>query len=212
MLEHIKPPIFVSKRIFDIILSSFFLIILSPVFILFSLLIFLEHLFQKRPLDPIFYKGTRISRGEKFKIIKFNIFDQRILNILRKNNLQVDTKTLEHNKQILLIGRLLRQVYLDELPQLYNVLKGDMSLVGPRPLNPKVFESNNEIYTPTQELLKAGMAGNFQSHINSDKESNTELNDEYYQYYISHKGWQVILFDIKILFNTLIVVLRARGI
>ena len=207
-----KPPIFISKRIFDIIFSLFFLLLFSPFFALVILLIFLEHCFRGNPLNRIFYRGVRFSRGEKFTLLKFNIFDQKKIKELRNNNIQVDTKTLETNKQTLFIGRVLKQTYLDELPQLYNVLKGEMSLVGPRPLNPKVYKSNYEHYTPTQALLQAGIAGNYQSHINSDLESNTKLNDEYYQYYIDHKGWQVILLDIKILFSTLIVVLRARGI
>ena len=110
------------KRLFDIIFSFWALIILSPLFLVICVIIFFT------PDCKIFFSHERRGRkGKPFKIYKFQTMKNSTPNCA--------TGDLEHPEQyITKIGRILRKTSLDELPQLWNILKGDMSFVGPRPL------------------------------------------------------------------------------
>ena len=101
---------------------------------------------------------------------------------------------------------------MDELPQLFNVLKGDMSLVGPRPVNPEIYERHVKKGLSGKELVKAGIAGPFQSQKGNHTKTDVELDMEYAQFCKNNSGIRVVLYDIKILLKTFIVVLKAKGI
>ena len=110
------------KRLFDIFLSLFALIILSPLFLIICIINFLT------PDTRVFFSHERRGRrGKPFKIYKFQT--------MKNNTPNCATGELENPEQyITKLGRILRKTSLDELPQLWNILKGDMSFVGPRPL------------------------------------------------------------------------------
>jgi len=109
------------KRLFDVFFSCFFLILLSPIFIFVSMLIKLDS------PGPVFYKGMRVGlNGRLFKMLKF----RTMVNNAEKIG---GSSTPEDDPRITRVGRLLRRFKLDELPQLINVCKGEMSFVGPRP-------------------------------------------------------------------------------
>lgn len=110
-----------TKRIFDIIFSLLGLVILSPLFGIISILIKLED------GGPIFFRGTRIGwRGKPFKIFKFRTM---VVNAEKIGGFSA----ADDDPRITKIGKFLRRYKFDELPQLINVLKGEMSIVGPRP-------------------------------------------------------------------------------
>ena len=109
------------KRSFDILLSLFGLILLSPVLIVVSLLI------RREEGGPVFYRGVRVGRhGEPFKIFKFRTM---VINAEESGG----PSTANNDPRITRVGRIIRKHKLDELPQLINVFKGEMSFVGPRP-------------------------------------------------------------------------------
>lgn len=120
------------KRAFDVAVSALALLLLVPVFILIALLIKLED------GGPVFYRGVRVGRhGKLFRIYKFRTMvpDAERLG---------GSATPDDDPRITKIGKLLRKYKLDELPQLINVLKGEMSLVGPRPEVPRYVEMFSE--------------------------------------------------------------------
>lgn len=122
------------KRLFDILISGFGLLVLSPLFIIIAVWI------KSDSEGPIFYKQTRVGKGNKdFQLLKFRSMVQ-----------QADTNGLltvgEHDSRVTHAGYFLRKYKLDELPQLINVFKGDMALVGPRPEVRKYVD----MYTPEQ--------------------------------------------------------------
>lgn len=128
-----------GKRLFDFIASLTGILILSPVFILISLIIILTDGL------PVFYKHKRIGRNFKtFYVLKF----RSMVKDADKKGLQI---TSADDPRITKIGKLLRKSKLDELPQLINVLKGDMSLVGPRP---EVDKYVNIFKNDYREILK----------------------------------------------------------
>lgn len=133
-----------AKRLFDIICSSAMIIILSPVLIVLSVMIKLDS------KGPVLFKQVRVTTyGRKFKIWKF----RTMVDHADKLGTQVTTKG---DTRITRMGHLLRKVRLDELPQLFNVLKGDMTFVGTRPEVPKYVAHYTEEMMATF-LLPAGV-------------------------------------------------------
>jgi lipopolysaccharide/colanic/teichoic acid biosynthesis glycosyltransferase len=121
------------KRTFDMVMSSIGLILLSPFFLIISILIKMDS------KGPILFKQTRVGRYEKdFKILKF----RTMVTDAEKRGAQI---TVGRDSRITRVGHLLRKSKLDELPQLLNVFKGDMSLVGPRPEVPRYTQYYDEV-------------------------------------------------------------------
>lgn len=127
------------KRCFDIIAASFGLLILSPLLITIALMI------KREDHGPVFYKQIRVSKdGRKFKMYKFRSMfvnaDQMLDELKEKNDVEGPIFKMKDDPRITKIGHFIRKHSLDELPQFINVIKGDMSLVGPRPPLPSEVE------------------------------------------------------------------------
>ncbi len=207
-------PVPLAKRAFDIIVSVLLLILLSPLLLIIIAADLLEFAVLPSSRGRIFYWEERISQDQPFVLYKFRIFKESALENFQKNNGIVQTKALEHNPaNLTFVGRLLRQAYLDEIPQLINVLKGDMSLVGPRPTNVKNYETKLAKGNVAKGLIKAGLTGFFQSHkgLRLDKDQET-MDMEYIEFVKNNPGWRVVLFDLKIILISIKTVLRAEGI
>jgi O-antigen biosynthesis protein WbqP len=117
---------FIFKRIVDVILASCLLVCLAPIYLIIAILIILQD------GGPAIFKQMRIGKaGENFKFYKF-----RSMPLITPNVESMDTKKI----QITPFGKFIRRTNLDELPQFYNVLKGDMSFIGPRPPIPKQLD------------------------------------------------------------------------
>ena len=188
-----------TKRIGDLLVSTFLVMITSPLFILISILIWAED------NGPIFYTQTRTGlNGNLFKIIKF-----RSMKIdAEKYGVQWST---QRDPRITFIGKIIRSLRLDELPQLFCVIKGTMSLIGPRPERPEIENEllKNIPYYNCRNILRPGISGWAQvnypygaSVLDTKKKLSFDI------YYISHFS---ILFDLLIFFKTLRLVLNAKG-
>jgi len=125
------------KRLFDITLSGFGLVVFAPVFAVLAFLI------KKGSPGPVFYRGTRVGhQGRTFKMLKFRSMVERADQL-------GGSSTPDDDPRITPIGHFMRKTKLDELPQLINVFKGDMSFVGPRPQ----VEWAVKLYTPEQRSV-----------------------------------------------------------
>jgi len=136
------------KRIFDFTLSLIALIILSPLLIPLSIILKLtgEHY--------IFYMHKRVGQhGKQFDLIKFSTM------LVNSPNLGSGDVTINRDPRVLPVGRYLRATKINELPQLLNILRGDMSFVGPRPLTPKVFNYYTEEAKSIVLKMKPGLTG-----------------------------------------------------
>jgi exopolysaccharide production protein ExoY len=198
----------VVKRSFDVILSLILLVIFLPLGLLVGLLV----LCTSR--GPMFYRHERIGRfGVPFKIIKFRsmytgsrkaeVLDIRQAHRCAPSGFRADKRDLD--PRITPIGRIMRKLSLDELPQLFNVLLGDMSLVGPRP----IVEAERPIYGRNMtfyELLQPGITGLWQVSGRSDVGYNQRISlDREYA-----GRWSCFL-DIRILARTIPAVISMRG-
>ena len=201
----------IAKAIFDRIISFILIVLLSPLFLL---LIILQTIFNP---GPIFYISKRLSQFSKpVKLIKFRSMSAKYgkkdaaeeFRDMGRDDLASEyeqSRKVVNDPRITKFGQFLRVTSLDELPQLFNVLRGDLSLVGPRPILPQ--ETNfSRSRTALLHSVKSGVTGLWQvsgrSNLSFDERIELEL------FYA--QNWSFWL-DIKILFKTVAVVLRKRG-
>lgn len=199
---------FIFKRLIDIICSLLGLILLSPVFLVIAILI------KKEDKGPALFKQARIGKnGKTIYIYKFRSMvmnaEQVLEELMAKDenirNEYLKNKKLDNDPRITKIGRFIRKTSIDELPQLINVLKGDMSLVGPRPYLFREKEDMGETYDYIIRC-KPGITGYWQ--VNGRNDTTFEERCEMEKYYSIHiSAW----LDLKILFKTVGVVLKGKG-
>ena len=200
-----KRKYFVVKRVFDVILTSCALIVLSPVFLMIAIAIRLDS------RGPVIYGHCRIGKnGIPFKMYKFRSMvinaDQLIDSFTPEQKKEYyENFKLEKDPRITKVGNFLRKTSLDELPQLINVLKGELSLVGPRP----IVEAELEKYgTQKEKFLSVtpGVTGYWQANGRSD--TTYEQRIEMELYYVDHASFAL---DLKILWDTVGAVLKRKG-
>lgn len=192
------------KRMLDIVASVIGLIVLSPVFLIVSLAI------KAEDRGPIFYSQVRLGKGQRpFKMYKFRSMivdaDKKIEKLLKQNEVEGAMFKMKEDPRITRVGRFIRKHSLDELPQLWNVLVGDMSLVGPRPPLEREVVDYSE-YDKQRLIVKPGCTGFWQVTARNDVdfEGMVRLDLEY----IKRSS---ILFDIGILFRTVTIVFKPNG-
>jgi len=181
-----------AKRVIDVLISGLGLIILTPVIFVVALLIFMS---MGRPV--LFTQERPGKDGRIFRLIKFRTMT---------NERDAEGNLLPDEQRLTPLGRFLRSTSLDELPELFNVLRGDMSLVGPRPLLPQYLDR----YTPEQARrheVKPGITG--WAQVNGRNAITWEEKFTLDVWYVDN--WSLWL-DIKILALTLIKVFKREGI
>ena len=192
------------KRLMDLTIASLVLLLVWPVMLVVAIAIKLED------GGPIFYRGPRVGEnGRLFHMLKFRsmvVNADQLQHVVTHTDPSGKVIFKEANDpRITRVGRFIRRSSIDELPQLFNVLRGDMSLVGPRPELPWLVES----YEPWQRkrfAVPQGITGWWQ--INGRSDNPMHLHTDQDLYYIQHYS---LWLDILILWRTVGVVLRGRG-
>ncbi|MBC8160533.1 MAG: sugar transferase [Roseiflexaceae bacterium] len=195
----------VAKRLFDILVSGMLLLLLSPLLLVAALII------RRTSTGPALYRSDRIGEhGTTFKMYKFRTMVKDADLLFNTVSLRRPDGKLEFKQpgdpRVTRIGRWLRRTSLDELPQLLNVLKGDMSLVGPRPELPIIVREEYEPWQWSRFTVPQGMTGWWQ--INRRGFAHQHLCTADDLYYIQNYS---LMLDIKILLRTIFVVLRGEG-
>jgi exopolysaccharide biosynthesis polyprenyl glycosylphosphotransferase len=193
-----------NKRLMDIALSVVGLLILWPLMLAVAVAIKLED------GGPIFYRGERVGEnGRRFTMYKFRsmvVNADKLQHVVSRKDAQGALLFKQaDDPRVTRIGRLIRRTSIDELPQLFNVLKGEMSLVGPRPELPWLVAS----YQPWQRkrfAVPQGITGWWQ--VNGRSNNPMHLHTDQDLYYVQHYS---LWLDIQILWRTVAVVLRGRG-
>lgn len=207
-INHISQSIYhFVKRLLDILIASIALIILLPVFIIVMILI------KKEDHGSIFLIQERIGQnGEKFKLYKFRSMimnaDEVLKEMLKNPEIKkeyIKKMKLPNDPRITKIGKFIRKTSIDELPQLVNVLKGNMSFVGNRPYLPREKEEMGAFYD-TIIKTKPGITGYWQVNGRSNTTFIERCKLEYY--YSNNAN---LFLDIKIFFLTFYVVLLKKG-
>ncbi|MSA71123.1 sugar transferase [Holdemania massiliensis] len=197
------------KRIVDILAGIVGCLLLIPLYF------YVRHKnHQQGDYDPIFFKQARIGKdGKSFEMIKFRsmipnaeaVLEQLMTTDPKIREEYTIHKKLRHDPRITQAGEFLRKTSLDEFPQLINVLKGEMTLIGPRPYLPREKEDMGDYYNQIIQV-KPGLGGLWQVRGRSDLsfEDRCELDKEYVE------NWH-LMWDFKILLKTLQIVLLRKG-
>lgn len=204
----VKPVNKLLKIFFEIILTVISIVIFSPVLCIIALLIYLDS------KGPIIYDGKRVGQGEKeFKCYKFRSMyvngEEILANYLQNNNDKLQEWQIFHklndDPRVTLVGKFLRKTSLDELPQIFNVLMGHMSLVGPRPYLKNEIKEMGEAKNIIL-LAKPGITGYWQVHGRSDVSFEERVKMDCW--YV--KNWSLWI-DLLIIFKTIKVVINKTG-
>lgn len=192
------------KRIFDIILSAVGLLVLAIPCLIIALFIF------ACDRGPVFYTQERVGKdGKKFKIYKFRSMyvnaDTLLEKLKEKNEVTGPMFKMKNDPRVTSVGRFLRKTSLDELPQLWNVLRGDMSLVGPRPPLPSEVREYSD-YDKQRLWVIPGCTGLWQAternNVGFSEMVNLDLT------YIQHRS---LLLDAKIILLTFLMIVHPKG-
>lgn len=195
----------IIKRFLDILISIIGLIVLFPVFLILGIIIRIDS------PGPIVFAHKRIGKnGKDIKIFKFRTMYKDAEEMIKKfdENQMKEYKEnykLKDDPRITKIGKILRKTSLDELPQIFNIIKGDLSIVGPRP----VVESELEKYGKNKDKFLSvtpGLTGYWQANGRSTTTYEQRVNMELY--YVDNRS---LWMDIKIFFKTFISVVKKEG-
>lgn len=198
------------KRIIDIIGGLVGIVLLIPI----TIVLYLISIFSKENKGPIFYEQLRVGKnGKYFRIYKFRtmiIGADKILKKYLEENEEAriefeKNQKLEYDPRITKLGKILRKTSLDEFPQFINVLKGDMSLIGPRPLVEGELDAHNGNHK-LYESVKPGITGYWGVNGRSNTTYEERLELEYY-YAKNFSFW----LDTKIFFKTIISIVKREG-
>lgn len=198
----------VSKRAFDILASAVAIILLSPVLMIISAMVYLGD------PGPVIYGQIRIGKnGKPFKMWKFRSMymnaDKMIDQLTPEQMQQYYTEfKIDNDPRITKVGNFLRKTSLDELPQLFNVLFNDMSLIGPRPLIESEIQMYYSDYYDVLLSAKPGVTGYWQAYARNNATYQSGERQQMELYYVHNaSAW----LDIKILFKTVVSVLKREG-
>ena len=200
-----KPVYDVCKRIFDIAMSALALAALWPVFLAVAIAI------KTCDGGDVIYASTRLTRGgREFTMYKFRSMcmgaDNMLDSLMDRNEVKGPAFKIQKDPRVTKVGYLLRKTRADELPQLWNILKGDMSIIGPRPPLPREVAQ----YTPYQMHRLDVKTGLSCYHEVSGRSENTDF-DEWVEADLKYIRERSMLTDLKIIFLTVKVVLTGQG-
>ena len=193
------------KKILDVLLSTIGLVVLSPVFLLIAILI------KTGSKGTVFFKHKRIGKsGKEMYIYKFRTMVENAEDLIKqftpeqKEEFKTNFK-LENDPRITKIGKFLRKTSLDELPQLLNIIKGDLSIIGPRPVVTEELQKygvNMEKFLSVTPGLTGYWAANGRSTTTYEQRMEMEL------YYVDNISFKL---DLKIFFKTILSVIKKEG-
>ena len=192
------------KRIFDIVAATCGIVLLSPLMIIIAVLI------KTEDHGPIFYKQVRVGKnGKTFKMYKFRSMfvnaDKMLTKLKEHNDVEGPMFKMKDDPRITKVGHFIRKHSLDELPQFLNVLRGDMSLVGPRPPLPSEVEEYSE-YDKQRLFVIPGCTGLWQA-----TERNEVGFNEMVQLDIQYIQRASFIFDLWIIWKTVEIIIRPNG-
>ena len=202
-----------AKRAFDVAISASLIVALAPVWAVVLGAVGLDMLRCPRDRGRVFYRERRISRGRGFEVLKFRVLREDVLaEIASKEDAYARLYEADH-ANLTGAGRIVKRIYADELPQIVNVLRGDISLVGPRPWPVSMVETQVAKGLDYRLHVMAGWTGPAQVRKDSKAKSKaTELDLEYVELCRTLTGPQLVGHDLKVIRQSLRTVLRARGL
>ncbi len=193
----------------DKLIAVILIILLSPVMLIIITAMWIEGLVNEDSKGTPMYREKRISQGKPFILYKFRTLKMDAINKMT----ETDSATFlqNNNKNTTRTGKLLIKVYFDEMPQLFNIVAGKMSLVGPRPRIPQVYEEDLRNGYTALQYLRAGITGPHQV-TKGKRNCSLERSEEYYRKTMEYGSFKLLVYDLGIMVRTIFTVLQAKGL
>ena len=201
------------KLVLDKTLSATLLVVLSPVFAFLFGAMGLDGLLRRRDRGPSLYRERRVSRGREFDLLKFRTLRREVVESIDVATSHARLHEADESNLTWAGRRLLKPRYLDELPQIWNVLRGDMSLVGPRPWPPAMVATQVEKGFTYRNEFVAGWTGPAQVEKGVTESSGYSVLDvAYVEGCRTASAWQLIRTDLSLLRRTAAVIAKGEGL
>ncbi len=203
------------KTAFDKVVVLLVLVILLPLFALIALAIKIDGWLHPEDRGPVFYKEARVSQGRVFTLFKFRVIKTAMIETARREKGYDHVKPLERGEESKTrVGCWLQRWYLDELPQLFNVLKGDISLVGPRPWPVWMYEREIAQGIYRKRILRPGLTGLVQAHKDEAAAmgGSLVLDEVYIEACRTLGPVRLLVFDLRVMVDTFGVLARGQGL
>jgi lipopolysaccharide/colanic/teichoic acid biosynthesis glycosyltransferase len=202
-----------SKRILDRVVAGLLLVLLAPLFAFALIVLAADGLLVRADRGSWFYRERRISQGRRFDLLKFRVLREEALGRLRSAEGAYARLYERDEANLTWAGRVLKRMYLDELPQLVNVLRGDISLVGPRPWPVAMVEQQVAGGFPYRNQIVAGWTGPAQvSKDTPERKQAAEFDLEYVRACRSLSAPRLVRYDLSLLLESVRTMLRGRGL
>ena len=202
-----------TKRLFDRVAAAVLLLLLSPLLLVSLTLIALDMLFVPRDRGPWLYRERRVSRGRDFDVLKFRVLRTSALDDLAGKPDSYARLYEQDTANLTWAGAVIKRIYADELPQLFSVLRGEMSLVGPRPWPVSMVEKQVADGFDYRLRITAGWTGPAQVRKDTGKKGqSTGLDLAYVELCRTLGGLRLLRYDLGILRQSLGTMLRGRGL
>ncbi len=209
--EAVNPTFF--KLAFDKILAVFILLLCTPIILLLSIANFFEGILIPENRGPLFFYYYAVSAGKRFKKYKIRLIKEKYID--KKLQAVGDWHAFSKEwtpESRTYVGKFVKKFYLDEIPQFYCVLKGDMSIVGPRPLAVHHYERDLAQGNLTRFLVRGGLLGLGHIHKGTKEMGNPVYEYEYVRKYINSSALGLLFLDLKIIWKGIIVIFQGKGL
>ena len=205
-------PLRFFKTLFDKVVASFLLILFSPVLVILKLAYLIEGWLIPENKGNMFFYYNAVSAGKvvpkyKIRLIKTKYIEPE--GAKRHDWIAFSAEWTPDSRTH--VGNFVKKFYLDEIPQFFSIIKGDMSIVGPRPLAILHYERDLAQGNVTRKLLKGGLLG--LGHINkgTSEMGNPEYEYEYIDEYIKRSSWKLLMLDLWIIWKGILVIVKGGG-
>jgi lipopolysaccharide/colanic/teichoic acid biosynthesis glycosyltransferase len=201
-----------TKSLFDKFVAAAMLLVASPVLLVLKLAYLVEGWLVPDAAGPLFFYYNAVSAGRvipkyKIRLIKMRFIDPE--GAKRHDWLAYAGEWTPESRTW--VGRFVKKFYLDELPQFYSVLKGDMSIVGPRPLSVLHYERDLAQGNVTRRLLRGGLLGLGHIHKGTSEMGNPAYEYEYIDQYLKRSSFGLLLLDLWIIWRGVVVIVKGGG-
>jgi lipopolysaccharide/colanic/teichoic acid biosynthesis glycosyltransferase len=200
------------KTVFDKIVASIILLLCAPILVVLKIAYMIEGLFNKESRGPLFFYYYAVSGGKKIKKWKIRILKPKFINIEGALRGEWIAYSAEWNAESrTLVGEFIKKYYLDEIPQFWSVLRGDMSIVGPRPLSIMHYERDRAQGNVTRFLLKGGLLGLGHVKKGTPEMGKADFEYEYLDQYLCESQIGILKLDISIIADGIKLIFRGGG-